>query len=191
MKPEHVIAFLFAEMGTIGSVDGAGRLVIRGRFQQKQIENVLRRYMGMFYFCMYMFYNVYSPLLSRIRDLQNLQITRHSSYKREPNLLHGLRIMWEQAICQPDQDWLPGASGEENKEQDGLIPVYSNRAAVYMAGDLYLRLQISTARISDGQSLVFFKGGLASKRPAEDSNIADAFGKYSSTPKQTSLVMAF
>ena len=33
-------------MGTTGSVDGAGRLVIKGRFQQKQIENVLRRYMG-------------------------------------------------------------------------------------------------------------------------------------------------
>ncbi|THH05951.1 hypothetical protein EW145_g4435 [Phellinidium pouzarii] len=43
-QPEHVIQFLFAEMGTTGSVDGAGRLVIKGRFQQKQIENVLRRY---------------------------------------------------------------------------------------------------------------------------------------------------
>lgn len=44
--PEHAIQFMFAEMGTTGSVDGAGRLVIRGRFQQKQIENVLRRYIG-------------------------------------------------------------------------------------------------------------------------------------------------
>jgi hypothetical protein len=141
MKPEHVIAFLFAEMGTIGSVDGAGRLVIRGRFQQKQIENVLRRYMGMFYFCMHTSYNVCSPpLLSRIRDLQNLQITRHSSYKREPNLLHGLRIMWEQAICQPDQDWLPGASREENKEQDGLIPCV-------LIGQPYLEFAIAESTI--------------------------------------------
>jgi translation initiation factor 2 subunit 2 len=46
-QPEHVIQFLFAEMGTTGSVDGAGRLVIKGRFQQKQVENVLRRYIGM------------------------------------------------------------------------------------------------------------------------------------------------
>ena len=46
-QPEHVIQFMFAEMGTTGSVDGAGRLVIKGRFQQKQIENVLRRYIGM------------------------------------------------------------------------------------------------------------------------------------------------
>ena len=43
---EHVTQFLFAELGTSGSVDGSQRLVIKGRFQQKQIENVLRRYIG-------------------------------------------------------------------------------------------------------------------------------------------------
>jgi translation initiation factor 2 subunit 2 len=46
---EHVTQFLFAELGTSGSVDGSKRLVIKGRFQQKQIENVLRRYIGMPY----------------------------------------------------------------------------------------------------------------------------------------------
>lgn len=45
---EHVMQFLFAELGTNGSVDGSRRLVIKGRFQQKQIENVLRRYIGQF-----------------------------------------------------------------------------------------------------------------------------------------------
>ncbi|TFK73134.1 translation initiation factor [Pluteus cervinus] len=49
--PEHVIQFLFAELGTHGSVDGAGRLVIKGRFQQKQIENVLRRYIVEYVTC--------------------------------------------------------------------------------------------------------------------------------------------
>ncbi|KAF3932029.1 hypothetical protein ABW20_dc0104122 [Dactylellina cionopaga] len=43
-NPDHVIQFIFAELGTNGSVDGAGRLVIKGRFQQKQLESVLRRY---------------------------------------------------------------------------------------------------------------------------------------------------
>ena len=43
---EHVTSFLFAELGTSGSVDGNRRLVIKGRFQQKQIENVLRRYIS-------------------------------------------------------------------------------------------------------------------------------------------------
>lgn len=32
-----------------GSVDGSAALVIRGRFQQKQIENVLRRYIRELY----------------------------------------------------------------------------------------------------------------------------------------------
>ncbi|KAJ3483863.1 hypothetical protein NLI96_g6022 [Meripilus lineatus] len=49
--PEHVIQYMFAEMGTTGSVDGSGRLVIRGRFQQKQIEHVLRRYIVEYVTC--------------------------------------------------------------------------------------------------------------------------------------------
>jgi translation initiation factor 2 subunit 2 len=35
---EHITSFLFAELGTNGSVDGSRRLVIKGRFQSKQIE---------------------------------------------------------------------------------------------------------------------------------------------------------
>ncbi|KAJ7156011.1 translation initiation factor [Mycena crocata] len=50
-QPEHVIQFLFSEMGTTGSVDGAGQLVIKGRFQQKQVENVLRRYIVEYVTC--------------------------------------------------------------------------------------------------------------------------------------------
>lgn len=45
-QPEHVLMFLYAELGTQGSMDGAQRLVLRGRFNQKQIENVLRKYIG-------------------------------------------------------------------------------------------------------------------------------------------------
>lgn len=47
---EHVTSYLFAELGTSGSVDGSRRLVIKGRFQQKQIENVLRRYISKFFY---------------------------------------------------------------------------------------------------------------------------------------------
>ncbi|KAF7294968.1 Translation initiation factor [Mycena indigotica] len=50
-QPEHVIQFLFSEMGTTGSVDGNGQLVIKGRFQQKQVENVLRRYIVEYVTC--------------------------------------------------------------------------------------------------------------------------------------------
>ncbi|KAF1989750.1 hypothetical protein K402DRAFT_390720 [Aulographum hederae CBS 113979] len=48
---EHMTQFLFAELGTSGSVDGSKRLVIKGRFQQKQIENVLRRYIVEYVTC--------------------------------------------------------------------------------------------------------------------------------------------
>jgi len=97
-QPEHVIAFLFAEMGTTGSVDGAGRLVIKGRFQQKQIENVLRRYMGEHI-------KLFPPLrantdmpydlLSRICNLQDMQISRYLAHERKPYLFHGMRVLWE------------------------------------------------------------------------------------------------
>ncbi|KAF2143016.1 uncharacterized protein K452DRAFT_286644 [Aplosporella prunicola CBS 121167] len=48
---EHVTQFLFTELGTNGSFDGSRRLIIKGRFQQKQIENVLRRYIVEYVTC--------------------------------------------------------------------------------------------------------------------------------------------
>lgn len=41
---DHLIRFMYAELGTTGSVDGSQRLLIKGRYQQKQIEKVLRSY---------------------------------------------------------------------------------------------------------------------------------------------------
>lgn len=79
---DHVMQFLFAELGTSGSVDGSRRLVIKGRFQQRGIESVLRRYIGMFcppfsqyrrvaFFCLTM------NSSSRIRHLQDLPQPRY------------------------------------------------------------------------------------------------------------------
>ncbi|XP_053401516.1 eukaryotic translation initiation factor 2 subunit 2-like isoform X1 [Mercenaria mercenaria] len=50
-QSKHVLAFLLAELGTSGSVDGNNQLIIRGRFNQKQIENVLRRYIKEYVTC--------------------------------------------------------------------------------------------------------------------------------------------
>merc|ERR1712156_356165 len=50
-QPKHLLAFLFAELGTSGSIDGSDQLIIKGRFQQKQIENVLRRYIKEYVTC--------------------------------------------------------------------------------------------------------------------------------------------
>ncbi|KAF2366325.1 Translation initiation factor IF2/IF5 [Trinorchestia longiramus] len=49
--PQHVLQFLLAELGTSGSIDGNCQLIIKGRFQQKQIENVLRRYIKEYVTC--------------------------------------------------------------------------------------------------------------------------------------------
>lgn len=48
---EHLIQYLFAELGTSGSVDGQKRLVIKGKFQSKQMESVLRRYIMEYVTC--------------------------------------------------------------------------------------------------------------------------------------------
>ena len=55
---DHIILFVFAELGnhnlnlgTSGSLDGNQRLVIRGRFQQKQIETVLKKYIVEYVTC--------------------------------------------------------------------------------------------------------------------------------------------
>lgn len=50
-QPKHLLDFLLAELGTSGSVDGNAQLIIKGRFQQKQIENVLRRYIKEYVTC--------------------------------------------------------------------------------------------------------------------------------------------
>lgn len=50
-QPKHVLAYLLAELGTSGSVDGNNQLIIKGRYNQKQIENVLRRYIKEYVTC--------------------------------------------------------------------------------------------------------------------------------------------
>jgi len=50
-QPKHLLAFLFAELGTSGAIDGNSQLIMKGRFQQKHIENVLRRYIKEYVTC--------------------------------------------------------------------------------------------------------------------------------------------
>jgi len=48
---DHVVQFLFTELGTSGSIDGSQRLVLKGRFQQKNIEVIIRRYIVEYVTC--------------------------------------------------------------------------------------------------------------------------------------------
>ncbi|VDM16701.1 unnamed protein product [Hydatigera taeniaeformis] len=49
--PAHLSAYLFAELGTTGSVDANGALLIRGKYQAKHIEPVLRNYARTYVLC--------------------------------------------------------------------------------------------------------------------------------------------
>eukprot|EP01039_Chlorochromonas_danica_P007863 gene7863-8675_t len=48
---DHVFQFMMAELGTEGSIDGAKRLVIRGKFVPKYIESLLRKYITEYVSC--------------------------------------------------------------------------------------------------------------------------------------------
>lgn len=48
---DHLTAFLLTELGTTGNMDGAQRLIIKGRFQQLQVESVLKRYIQEYVTC--------------------------------------------------------------------------------------------------------------------------------------------
>ena len=50
-NPEHLQAYLLAELGTSGSLDGQQRLIMKGRFQPKSFETCLRRYMNDYVLC--------------------------------------------------------------------------------------------------------------------------------------------
>lgn len=50
-QPKHLLQFIMAELGTSGSVDGNNCLIIKGRYQQKHIENVLRKYIKEYVTC--------------------------------------------------------------------------------------------------------------------------------------------
>eukprot|EP01147_Barroeca_monosierra_P010577 gene10577-2700_t len=48
---DHVLSFLWTELGTSGSIDSSDCLVIKGRYQQRQIESVVRGYIREYVTC--------------------------------------------------------------------------------------------------------------------------------------------
>lgn len=55
-QPDHVMAFLLAEAGTTGSLDGQQRLVIKSKLQSKNFEGLIRNYMGI---CVFLFFSFF------------------------------------------------------------------------------------------------------------------------------------
>jgi len=48
---EHLMTFVLAELGTEGSVDGSKRLILKGRYVQKQMESILKKYIMEYVTC--------------------------------------------------------------------------------------------------------------------------------------------
>ncbi|KAL6223968.1 hypothetical protein ACLB2K_002825 [Fragaria x ananassa] len=51
-QPEHFRNFFLAELGTIGSLDGQQRLIIKGRFTSTNLERILLRYVNDYVICL-------------------------------------------------------------------------------------------------------------------------------------------
>ncbi|KAL9651683.1 hypothetical protein ABK040_009298 [Willaertia magna] len=48
---QHVLDYIFVELGTTGNLDGSNRLVIKGVFKDKDVENLLRKYINEYVVC--------------------------------------------------------------------------------------------------------------------------------------------
>ncbi|KAH0474453.1 MAG: uncharacterized protein KVP18_002972 [Porospora cf. gigantea A] len=63
--PDHVYQFVLSELGTVGSVAADGRhLVLKGRYGQKHIESLLRKYITEYVSC----YMCKSPNTELVKD---------------------------------------------------------------------------------------------------------------------------
>ncbi|XP_057606119.1 eukaryotic translation initiation factor 2 subunit 2-like [Hippopotamus amphibius kiboko] len=97
-QPKHLLASLLAELGTGGSIDGNNQLAIKGRFQQKQTENVLRRYIKVYVTC----HICQSPdtILQKDTRLYRLQCESCHSRCAVTSIKTGFQAVTGTALCQ-------------------------------------------------------------------------------------------
>lgn len=89
---EHVSGFLFSELGTTGSVDSNGCLIIKGRFVAKSIESLLRKYMSEYVIC-HMCGRLDTTLVRNPNTrLQTLQCSACSASRTVSNLRKGYTV---------------------------------------------------------------------------------------------------
>ena len=50
-QPEHLLAYMSAELGTTGNLQEGGRVALKGRYPPDGFERVLRRYVGEYVLC--------------------------------------------------------------------------------------------------------------------------------------------
>ena len=141
---DHVQAFALAELGTSGSLDGSYRLVIKGRFNPKQIESVIKHYIctcaaarrggeqvgvgvrGSFCFLRRCFSSCPShPCSSGLRDMPYVQEPRDNVEEGEQAVLRAMQVMWVVAVGGGHQDGIPGA-GYQAPQEEGLELLFNS-----------------------------------------------------------------
>merc|ERR1712209_231721 len=93
-QPKHLLAFLFAELGTSGAIDGSNQLIMKGRFQQAHRECVETVHQG-------------------VCNLSHLQIAGHDPKQGDAFILpavHDLPLLLQRA---DHQDRFPGCHRQE------------------------------------------------------------------------------
>ena len=48
---KHVLSFVLSELGTEGSLDGKNQLIIKGRYVNKKLESILKKYISIYVAC--------------------------------------------------------------------------------------------------------------------------------------------
>lgn len=48
---KHVLSFVLSELGTEGSLDGKNQLIIKGKYINKKLESLLKKYIGIYVAC--------------------------------------------------------------------------------------------------------------------------------------------
>lgn len=106
-QPKHLLDFLLAELGTSGSVDGNSQLIIKGRFQPKQIENVLRRYEFMNQSSGRILDSFLFQIHQRVRHLPHMPLAGNNLAKRHAYLLPAVRVVRLEMFGSKYQKWFP------------------------------------------------------------------------------------
>ena len=133
-QPKHLLLFLLSELGTSGSVDGSNSLIIKGRFQQKQIETVLRSYISKrkdyitHFYCAIFSASFYELMVFMVcvfrgvRHMPHMQVTGNNSSARHASLLLAVRDLWVALFRRKHPLRIPGCHWQAccYARQDGL-----------------------------------------------------------------------
>jgi hypothetical protein len=120
---DHVYSFMLSEMGTTGSIDASSRMVIKGRFPPKAIEQIIRRRAARAHarreagslsgsLTRPAPRHAHAPrppaaqVRRRVRDVLLLQVARHGDAEAEPPVLHAVQQLRRAALRRAHQDRL-------------------------------------------------------------------------------------